>query len=67
MLAQDRGCGGIRIEAPRGEQANMAPVTHMRADARARFVEPHRQAARDEMRSGCEANGPTADHGNRQV
>ena len=45
----------------------MAPASHIRADGLAGLIDPHGQAARDELRSSCEASRAAADNGNGKV
>ena len=45
----------------------MPPVSHIRGDGLAGLIDPHGQAARDELRGSREANGAAADNGDGKV
>ena len=66
-LAFEQRCG-CRIDAvaPRREDADVAPIPQVCADRRAGFIELYRQVARDQVRRGCQADRPAADHGDGQ-
>ena len=44
------------------EAANMEPASHIRLDGLAGLIDPHGQAARDELRGGRKANRAAADN-----
>jgi hypothetical protein len=45
----------------------MAAIAHPGANGCDRFIEPDRQAARQQMRRGGKTDGTAADHGDRKI
>ena len=60
---EERAGRAVRVVSPRREQPHMAPLAHARRDGRTGFIEPHRNAAIDEVRGGRKADRPSADDG----
>ena len=67
MPIEKRRRGRVEAVAPRREDADMAPIAQVRADRVASFIELHRQAARDQMRSRRETDRAAADHGDGKI
>ena len=64
---EKRARGTVGVVSPRREQPHMAPLAHARRDRRTRLVDPHRNAALDEMRGDRKADRSGADDGNGKI
>jgi hypothetical protein len=67
VFAQESLGDLIHVVAPKREQAHMTPASYIRSDGLTGLVDPHRQAAPDELRGSREANGAAADNGDGKV
>jgi hypothetical protein len=64
---EERARGAVRVVSPRREQPHMAPLAHARRDRRARLIDPHRNAALDEVRGDRKTDRSGADDGDGKI
>ena len=67
VFAQESLGDLIHVVAPEREQPHMAPASYIRGDGLSGLIDPHGQAARDELRGSREANRAAADNGDGKV